>query len=415
MAASIPPLKTLFTKRFDFVPTSKIAKAITAWRTIYENRDTNAEALNTPLLGVFRLKFLPKDSDALFDILDVNKEEFESTIEASSINTDFIVASDSFNLLVVWAVHKFFTSNLPANMRNEVCTSLFYMLIVKFFSSFVHHMLPYGARQDVMEATIDNLSDKFDIKHAATCTWKLVMLARAAELLDSKNIHYSTIKTFTNDQRVTYVLTDTQTRIRTKVKLVLQEYREMLKNGKAIRESQITDDDVDGEKIIKELENHFDTMVASVTNRVLNINQFIKTDFVKIACAKSANVSPDMLRQLLIKFSTTATYQYNKHKQDEIDKQGNYRGYVILIRNIIQRTYRACIIDKVKMNSKLAILDKTCNLYKSSRINDPDILKVKSSVDAIVSDAKISSRDATNASLKISFIVYIILMTFDLD
>lgn len=415
MAASVTPLKQLFSSHCDFDPTLKLAKEIIKWRTLYENRDTHADALNTPLLGVFRLKFLPKDSDALFGILGINKTDFATVIKQSSVNTDFIVASDPYNLLITWACYKFFNSNLPRNIKEEVCISLFFMLLVKFFSSFVGHMLPHGATQEVMEATIDSLSDKYDIRHKETCTWKLVMLARAKELIAQNNIHFVVLKSYTPDNRVTYLLTDTQTRLRTKLKWIIQEYHKMKEKGRAILSTSMTTDDANGEKIIREMKNNYDTMITSVTNKCLNINQFIKTDYVKIACAKSANVEPDKLRQLLVKFSALATLQYQKHKQEEIDKLGNYRGYQILIRNLIQRTYRACIVDKVNLKSKLAILEKACNLYRSSRVNDQEILKIKASVDAMVADADISRREATNASLKISFIVYIMLMTFDTD
>lgn len=415
MAVSVTPLKQLFQKHFDFTPTPKLAKDIIKWRTLYEMRDSHSDALNTPLLGVFRMKFVPSDADALFSILGINRNDFANIIKQSSVNTDFIVASDSFNLLVTWAVHKFYNSNIPSNLRNEACVSMLFMLLIKFFAGFVGHMLPHGAKQEVMEATIDSLSDKFDIRHKETCTWKLVMLARANELLASGNIHFGAVKNYTPDNRVTYLLTDTQTRIRTKLKWIIQEYHKMNEKNKAILSSSMVTDDAEGDKILREVKNNYDTMITSVCNKCLNINQFIKTDYVKIACAKSTNVEPDKFRQLLVKFSTLATLQYQKHNQEEVDKLGNYRGYQILIRNLIQRTYRACILDKVKLNSKLAILEKACNLYRSSRVNDQEILKVKASVDALVTDADISRREATNASLKISFIVYIMLMTFDID
>ena len=415
MAVSTTPLKQLFSKHFDFTPSLKLAKDIIKWRTLYENRDTHSDALNTPLLGVFRLKFLPSDAEALFGILSINRVEFANIIKQSSVNTDFMVASDPYNLLVTWACHKFYNSNIPRNIREEACISMFFMLLVKFFSGFVGHMLPHGANQEIMEATIDSLSDKYDIRHKETCTWKLVMLARAKELISQTNIHFNALKNYTPDQKVTYLLTDTQTRLRTKLKWIIQEYHKMKEKGKTIAITNLTDDDANGDKIVREIKNNYDTMITSVTNKCLNINQFIKTDYIKIACAKSANVEPDKLRQLLVKFSALATLQYQKHKQEEIDKLGNYRGYQILIRNLIQRTYRACVVDKVNLKSKLAILEKACNLYRSSRINDTEILKIKASVDAMVTDADISRREATNASLKISFIVYIMLMTFDTD
>jgi len=40
---------------------------------------------------------------------------------------------------------------------------------------------------------------------------------------------------------------------------------------------------------------------------------------------------------------------------------------------------------------------------------------VKESVEAFVLDTKMSSRDSTRASLKIAFIIYLMLLTFDLD
>ena len=67
------------------------------------------------------------------------------------------------------------------------------------------------------------------------------------------------------------------------------------------------------------------------------------------------------------------------------------------------------------MKSRLAILDKVRNTFRSSRVNDPDILRIKDSVEHLVEIAKVTSRDSTKASLKIAFILYIILLTFDYD
>lgn len=416
MSTNVTPLKQLFAAKHDFVPTTKMARDIARWRTLFETRGEHPEVLNTPLLAVNKMRFLPKDADALFDIIGISVSEFTETIEHSSINTDYIVASNPYNLAIVWAVHKFYNSNLPRNVREDTCVTLFFMLLVKFFSSVVGHLFPHGADKAIMEATIDSLSDKYDIKHKDTNTWKLLMLARAKELIQTNNIHFNTIKTFMDDTRVTYVLTDTQTRLRTKLVNVSLEYYRLHAEGKAIRDSELTDDDKEsGDKRIKELVNNFDAMTTSVTNRALNVNQFVKNDYLKLSCKQTSNVKVEMLRELLYKFSTLATYQYQNHKSEEIDKQGNYKGYVILIKNLIQRTYRACIMDKVNLKSKIAILMKTSNLYRSSRISDPEILKIKSSVDAFVADSKISKRESTLASLKIAFIVYIILLTFDLD
>ena len=55
------------------------------------------------------------------------------------------------------------------------------------------------------------------------------------------------------------------------------------------------------------------------------------------------------------------------------------------------------------------------NLYRSSRVSDPIVVKIKDSVSNFIDSTKLSSREATNASLKIGFIMYIILLSFDID
>ena len=303
------------------------------------------------------------------------------------------------------------------NLKDEAISALFFMLIAKFFSSVVRHFFPYKATRAIMEATIDNLTDKFDIKHKDTSTWKLVIEKRADLMTEttSANIHYNTLKNFTPDAKVTYILTDLQTRIRTKVRLIAELYYEAVKNGNAIIEGTLTGEDLEGEKIIKELKNSYDSMIESICNKVLNAQQFIKNDYIKVCCALCSNVRPEMMRNVLMQFSAMATAQYHKSKGDIMDKTGKlFQGYHILISNLIQRTYRACIMDKVKLK-RVPILKKAMNLYRSSRINDPVVLQVKNSVDKFVDDTKVSSREATNASLKIAFILYIVLLSFDAD
>ena len=416
MALAKQPLKELFEKYIDFTPTAVIARNISRWRILYETRDKHAEALNTPLLGINKLRFLPNDANALFDIVGVDPEAAELAIKNSSINNEFIVASNSFNLLVTWVAYKFMNSNLPKNVKEQTCIDVFYMLMLKFFSSLVNHWFPHTPKKEIMEATIESLSDKFDIKKEGTNTWKLVMLARANELVSSSNIHFNTLKTYKPDEKVTYILTDTQTRLRTKIKLVVLAFHEVHKKGGAVTESSIMEDDKEsGEQRVKDIENNFGSMISSVANKALNINQFIRTDFVKVAASKAANVDTSMLKNVLIRFSTTATYQYKKQQQELVDSAGNYKGYLILIRNLIQTVYRQCVLDKINLRHKLAILEKASNMFKASRIIDQDIIRLRNSVERIVVESGVSRRPATIASLKIAFSLYIILLTFDLD
>lgn len=414
-SASVPPLKTLFSK-FVFKIDNKLVNDILRWRRVYEVQYPSA--LNTPLLGVDFARFFPRNTQALFDILKINREEFKRAIKQSSIDESFRVASDEFNLLVVWAAHCFTESTaISRSMKDNVIQTLFFMLMVKFFTSVVAHFFPYTATRAIMEATIDNLTDKFDIKHSETNTWKLAIDKRAELMADtsSANIHYDTLRTFMPDKKVTYIITDLQTRIRSKVRAIAELYYKAVKEGAAVVDSTLTGEDKDGEKTIKELQNSYDAMIESICNKVLNAQQFIRQDYIKVCCALCANVKPDMVRIVLMQFSALATAQYRKGKGDDMDKTGKlFYGYHILITNLIQRTYRACIVDKIPLK-RLYILKKAMNLYRSSRVNDPIVMKVKDSISKFIIDTRVSSREATNSSLKIALILYLILMSFDID
>ena len=242
------------------------------------------------------------------------------------------------------------------------------------------------------------------------------MLKRAEEMNDPKNIHWNTMNNFLPDQKVVYILTDLQTRIRSKVRGVAEKYYEMVKAGRTIGDVDLTTTDKQGEKIVRELKTSFDSMISSICNRVINVQQFVHEDFITITHQIIRNANADLMRNMLMQYSSMATVQYQKRQQDlESRDKKLFLGYHILILNLIQRTYRRCIMEKVDLKNRAAILKKAVDMYSASRINDELVLKVKDSIGDFVLKGKFSARDSTRASLKIAFVVYIILMSFDMD
>ena len=408
------PLKQLFSK-FAVRVDRKMAEQIIRWKLLYETRGSHADALNTPLLGVDRINFLPKDAQELFDIVGINVQEFNVAIRASTIDPSFHVASNDFNLLIVWLVYNAYMSDLiKADLKNMTARALFFMLQVKFFSSLMHHYLKYPADRKVMEATIDSLSEKYDIKHKETSTWKLLMEARCVELTSPSGLHWRTLHSFVADKDIIYVLSDVQTRLRTKVRNVMMVYFDLKEKGVAIGDSSLIGEDPEGQKIIKELNNSYDSMVAALCAMVLNAQRLLRTDYLKIIKQLIPNCDVPKMRNLLMMFSVKATVQYQKRQSDAMSKDGTlFEGYHILIQNLIQSTYRRCIMEKINLKSRYAILKKSIEIYRSSRINDPLINQVRDSIQAFVNSCKLSSRDATNASLRIGLATYFIFLSFD--
>jgi len=288
------------------------------------------------------------------------------------------------------------------------------MLHYKFFTSIVNYNLPYGADESTMSYTINELSGKFYIKQENTPTWSLVIEDRSKDIINSNSIHNDTIKNFGPDDKVLYVITDTQTRIRKQLVTIIYKFHDNKKAGNKIISTSLVDE-IDGEKVLRSISGSLDGVSNKICSCVLNLNEFIDHELIDITVVLTKNIKADMLSNLLVNFSEIALNQQKNGDQELTKGTGNNEiiyGYKLLVSYIIQKTYRMCMLDKeVNMKSKIQILEKTRTLYRSSRINDRDILIVKNSVDYLVNKYTDSKRTSTNASIKIGFISYIILLS----
>lgn len=409
-------LKELLLEKYDLNITRhhylQLKKHLTTW----ELRNQHPEAINTPMLGVTKVHFLTKDTMMLFDIFDIEKSAFEKLVwSADAIDTSRLVTSDVYNMLTLWLVYLAEHSKMPTKQKEDMQFCLLKLMHYRFFTSVVNYRLSHGASPEVMEYTINNLSNKFDIKQKETSTWRLVIEARSKDVMDKSSIHYKTLRSFSPDDKVLYVITDIQTRIRVKLGTIINKYYENKEQGNKMGSYGIVGE-IEGEKVIKNVVASFDQMIEGICNSALNTNKFIDHGSIDIAVKITGNVRADMFRSLLIKFSGMAIDQHRKKNQDMVEGVDEHRilvGYRALISNIIQKTYRECIFDKsIKMSSKLEILQKSRNIYRSSRITNPDILVIKNTVSKFVDEYSNSNRDSTNASLRISFITYIMLLSF---
>lgn len=410
-------LKQLFSERFNDPITKQQIDAWHRYTQEYELRGSHPETFNTALLGVTAAHFLPKDQSALFEIFGIDRQLFQRCITiCPNVDKSHIVTSDEFNLLVVWLAHRVINSTLPSSVKQIGLFDLFKMMNYRFFTGVVNYNFPHKANEAVMQYTVDELSLKYDIRKPETPTWKLVIEARSKDVYASSSIHYRTLQAFAPDDKVLYIISDTQTRMRTRLINIIQNYYTNYKSGKKIDSTNMTAG-VGDEKSVRELTATFDVMTSNITNQVLNTNKFINEEYIKLVCKLSASIRPDMMRSMLTKFSEVAMSQYQRREQYRIDGKGSRAlliGYYELISNIIQKTYRSCQLDPaVDMRSKLSILDKTRNLYRSSRIADPGILVVKNSVEYFINQHTSSIRSSTNASMKIAFILYIIILSFE--
>lgn len=408
-------LMDICAQEFPLHITKKTIHELNMCLTQFELRGDNPLVFNTDMLGVHLAHFVDQDQNNFFEIMDVSYQEFARKISAcNTINKKFKVQRNPYNIFTIWVIHNILNSKELSGKDIAVgAMAAGTLMVYRFFTSLVNHRFPYKVNEDIMRYTIDNLSGKYLIKQKDTNTWKKLITRRVEELiLEPKSIHAKTLKHFTPDDKIGYVITDLQSRIRDNVNNITREFHLNKEHGDKIGTYGLVDE-IGGDKTLRNIVDSFSVVTEKVSAIILNVGKLMDPDLIKLVVKLNGNLREDMFRVLLTSFSNLALLQYKKHKQDEEIKVRDgvvFVGYRILIEHIIQKTFRRCLLKGIDVKSKLAILEATKNMYSHSRIADEDILKVKNSVEYFVDNHTHINREQTKTSLKLGFILYIILL-----
>ena len=260
-------IKSYLSKNFPITINEKILKQLIIIVKKYEIKDEHSLALNTPLLGINNILFVQSDRDILFGIFNKNEVDLKKIIkEIPSINKDFIVISDTFNIFCTWVLYNIQKNNkISKRLQYDASFSLLNYFQYRFFSSIVNYYYPYKANEAIMSAVINNLNLKFDI--AKYKTWKNVIYKRSENILDKHNIHYKTITTYEYDNDILYLISDTQTKIRNQIKVISNLFHEYKEKNNLINAYTLTAN-IDGETIIKDAVFIFDGISEKIFNQM---------------------------------------------------------------------------------------------------------------------------------------------------
>ena len=407
----------LYNSPYTIDITPGLINSLVEYCAIFETK--GVEALNTPTLGVHLIYFTDIDRNMLFDLFGLDEDYLTDVIDlVPGIDPSWNVARDEYNHLIIWLIHLIYTNKkLNKDQKELGIFILLKMLHYKFFTSIVVNSYKHGADPNVMDFVISQLSNKYDIIQYKT--WKGVIESRCKDILQEGSTHHDTFLNYIEDKDILYILSDIQTNLRTKIVLINRLYYDEKEKGNFI-DSYSTTNTIDGEKTIVAQTNIFDIMIEGMISQVQTPARFIDYELIQVLCKKFQYVSEEMLRHVLLIFAETAATQSQSNDlfKQIVDKKSEnkdvtYVGIGLIIRELIQKTYRLCILQKVNMNSKSDILIKTLNLYTSSRISDDDILVIKRSLLKFVLDCKKSTRDATNSSLVIAIVLYTMIKSFE--
>lgn len=392
--------------------------------TMFETKNEHSAALNTYLLGIVPIFFTNVDRSVFFSIIGgVSEKKIKEVLRyAPGIEPSWIVLNDPYNQMIVYTAHRVIMSTVSEELKEQGLLVLFKMLHYKFFTSLVFHFYKFGANKDTMESVIKSLSAKYDIVKYGT--WKKVIEVRSRDIFSTNSIHFGTIYNFKYDADILYIITDIQSRIRQKIRTINQIYRDQKEKGDEIRSYGLVDE-IDGQKVITSSTNILDMMLSSMIQQIQSPARFIDDELIHVLSQQYSTVNESTFRIIVSMFSELASIQVSSGDFEKVSifKNENeygeevqfeiYEGLGNLTRELLQKSYRKCMIDKVNMSSKIEILTKVKNIFSSSRISDESIVTIKRSFTYFVSNCGETTRAATVASLTIVLILYIIIKSFD--
>lgn len=373
----------------------------------FETRGTHPLALNAQVLGVDPIIFREEDRTAFFDIFSVKEKDLKTMIKRiPTIDTSFKVVSDPMNLFSIWLIHLSFVL-LKGSRQHAFTSDVARYLHYKYFTSLVRHNFPYGAKESQMQATMERLTRKFDITIHGT--WKRVIEARCADLLSKSSIHIKTLKEGKPDDAFLYVISDTQTRMRDRIRNVVNVYYETRERGLEIRSRGTVRDGEDG-TYLDERSSRVDTVVLNLTTEIMNPRLFVEPKLVRQVASTSSSLTASSLQQILIRFSQLASTQLRTRRL-EVDMAGKGKSTVVgikaLVGDIVRATYRHARRSKIPKSNRTAAFIRMKNLYISSRALDADILNIKAKMDALLPQIADTRRETTRTALRTAILLYI--------
>lgn len=459
-------IKDILSKEVPIRIDSSIANAIIKYVRVYETYGTNINTFASPYMGLTSCVFRTQDRDGFFELfnmdynavakfmservdnrretvfgitsrslvdkfidgvkrrlfnpvssmtLGISNSEMKQIIkEIPTIDDNFVVASDPFNVFTIWVTYNILNSKLDNKLKYQAAQSTLLLLHYKFFTSLVNYRFKYPANEAAMITTYESISNKFDIKVLGT--WKKVMEKGADDAIDPVGIHGKTWTTFDNDLKIIYIITDIQSRLRSKINLFYEAYMQVKTEGDLIGSYDTVGTDTEGQKQIMANEHGIDIAVSSVYQDCMSVSRIVDIKAMKLAVALFSAIRLDQLKQLIIAFSEECVKLAKLGADDKIikDKETGEEilvGGHILIQSIIQQSYRYCRNNDIDVTIPSKFIRGVKDVYTSSRINEQGILQVRDSVMYYVTKLQGSTRESTVTALKAAFIIYIVLLS----
>jgi hypothetical protein len=385
----------------DLLIDKNLLKRINLYQTGFVNKNIeHISFFGGNTTGVQVVRFLPSDRDKWFDeVLETSDGPLEEKLHAlPTVNSEWHISSDTMNLSCVWLAHIIFNSpNLNTEQKHTVLIDIFLILQYKYVTSILFRYFRYPAEKATAEATYSLLSYKYALKLHGS--WSAFLLARAEELISSDSIHYKTIVSMDEDKDVTYLLSDSQGRIRDMIKNIYSVFDRVHKQGIKISTTSSVTTDHEGEEILKDKSKGLLAYGRYLNSIVTDKNSFIKLELIDLI-SKLVHTAPPKLIIESLEWISTNYKETNTKIIEEALNETLLHSFDYLTNNR----------DLIRNNSDLGVLlSRLKGVYMSSRSTDVVLIELRIKVEKIVRMATGSKNDSVISSVRTAVLLYIVI------
>ena len=359
---------------------SKKANVDLLKHSVSEYLDRNTDKLST-LGPVYRTSFSEADMEKLYQAVEVSPAEIKAIINKSpTIKGQWKIMNNAFNPTIALAI-RYFT----VKKNQEMIDAMLIYLTLSMYPSLHFKYFKHEPNEQVMNYTINNLSNKFKIKQTGTMYHALI---------DTTQVCYKTNESKLvrgSDKDIVAFIMDEKTRLNSLLKKVANEFYENNESGKYMN----LDNDSTDENNYHEADSNTFAVSRLTNNVVLKLTVEGPNMRLVNTAANICKVSVSELRN----YVNTMVIGENREDIHTITESILFL-YIFDSQNTIQ---------EVNSNKFLMYCLET---YKKSNTTDENIIKIKKVLDRWLEDLgtyKKTQRFATINSFRRALFLFFVL------
>lgn len=394
-----PSIEEAFKKGTDnTLATMAMCKRVIMYSKSIASKDEHLSFFGGNLLGVDRIRWYDTDRDRWFDeVLQIDESYLQECIyKVRAEYKDWNVATDAFNLSIVWFCHRCLRDlNKNDKVVHEAMVEALVMMQFRFLSSLYTHQFDKPVDHAAAEAVYSALTMKFSIKRLGS--WGAVLKSRAESFLDTKNTkgHYKDFVDFKDDERTRYIVTDMSTRVRKSIK---DQYAvlDAVRGGNLRIESGSNILTLDGEKIVKDQLNLYTKAKNYLLDVSGNESSFIKLELLNLVLDYMTTTSRQSLLDVLQSISRTPTGK----GRDEVES---------FMEDTLMHAFDYIAKERLNFKDVGFLLTKMRGLYTSNKTSDPRLLSLRTRLEAYARKNSALKAPSALASVRTSIMLYFLL------